>query len=800
MRFSIQSFIKEKVSPLAMQVLAFIRKYWQIYRAFNSKMKEKPRKIRLAYLLGKILVCIFLYLFLVDINFLWLFGKSPKINDLNDPKYEITSQLYSSDGQLIGRYYDVNRTPVKYNDISPLLIKTLVATEDSRFYNHHGIDVKSSFSVFWYMVKGKKRGGSTITQQLVKNLYKTRSNYSRGLLGYVPLVRTVIYKTKEWSNALKIELFYSKEDILTMYLNTVDFGSNAYGIHTAARTFFNTTPDKLNESQCATLVGMLKAPTLYSPVQNPENSLARRNVVLGQMAKSGIITKEQQDQISLLPLGVNYHPAGDEEGNASYFSYAVARYLRNWLKENGYDLYRDGLKIYTTVDSRMQKYAEEATEEHMRMLQRSFDQQLGKKDPWQDDHGNPLPNFLGTILVQDPYYKALKKRFANQNDSIERYLNEKHEMKVFSWHGERDTMFSHIDSIKYSNKFLHAAFIAMDPENGYIKSWVGDINFDYFKYDHVKQSKRQPGSTFKPFVYTAAIDNGYSPCDQLTDSPVTINYTENGEQKTWSPHNVTGFFSGMVVTLKYALARSINSIAVQLTKQLGWQKVIEYASKMGITSKLDNVPSVAIGSSDVSLYELVNAYCPMVNGGNRVEPILVTRIEDKDGHVIKEFAPQPKRVLSEETAFLMSQMLRGGLTEPGGTTQALFEYDLFHSKIEIGGKTGTSQNLSDGWFVGVSPKLIGGAWVGGEYRSIHFRSNHQGEGSKTALPIFGKFMEKVLKDSNFDYLKVPFAKPSVKITKNYSCHTVLPKDSLASDSTAVDAGEEVPANDESQYE
>lgn len=781
MRLLQNAFNIERVKPL-------LTKGKQKYTKFLAEIKQKPRYIRILFWVSVVFAFILLYLIAVDINFLWLFGSSPNIGDLNNPKYEITSELYSSDGKIIGKYYDVNRTPVKYDDISPLLIKTLIATEDSRFYKHHGIDVQSSFSVFWYMLKGKKRGGSTITQQLVKNLYKTRSNYSRGLLGHIPVLSTIIYKTKEWDNALKIELFYSKNEILAMYLNTVDFGSNAFGIHTASKTFFNTTPDKLTLSQSATLVGMLKAPTLYSPILNPAKSLERRNVVLGQMQKSKLITQEQFDEISRKPLETDYHQGSDDEGNANYFSYAVARYLRDWLKQKGYDLYKDGLKIYTTVDSRMQTYAEEATTEQMKILQRSFDQQLRNNDPWTDEKGRPLAGFMDNIIKQDTYYKTLKKRFGDKNDSINYFLNRKHKMTVFTWKGERDTTFSHIDSLKYFNRFLHAAFVSMDPSNGQIKSWVGDIDFNYFKFDHVKQAKRQPGSTFKTFVYTAAIDNGYGPCDEVTDSPVTINYTENGEQKTWSPHNVTGVFTGQSATLKYAFAHSINSIAVQLTKKLGWQKVIEYAHKMGITSQLENVPSVAIGSSDVSLYELVNGYCPIVNGGYRVEPMLVTRIEDKDGNLIEEFKPKATRIFSEETAFLMCQMLRGGLSEPGATTQALFSFDLFRSKIEMGGKTGTSQNLSDGWFVGVSPKLIGGAWVGGEYRSIHFRSNSMGEGCKTALPIFGRYMEKVLKDTRYDYLKVGFTKPGVKISKNYSCHTVLPpKDTLQLDSVQMDA-------------
>lgn len=778
MSFSFVDFYRSKIQP-------FIQLVGGYYRSFFTKLKTKPLHIRILVRSLIVLLCFLLFIVAVDLNLFWLFGKSPNISDLNNPNYEITSELYSSDGKLIGKYFDVNRTPVEYKQISPMLIQALISTEDTRFYKHHGIDLKSSFSVFWYMAKGKKRGGSTITQQLVKNLYKTRSNYSRGLLSYIPVVRTIIYKTKELTNAFKIEMFYSKEEILTMYFNTVDFGSNSFGVHTAARTFFNTSTDSLTINQSATLVGMLKAPTTYSPILHPQKSKDRRNVVLSLMVKNGVITQDQYDELINKELEVNYTPESNNEG-ATYFRDAVSRYLQDWLKENGYDLYRDGLKIYTTVDSRMQQYAEEAAIFQMKMLQRSFDNLKRGKVPWSDEHGNEMPEFLNTVLQQEPYYKLLKKRWNNNKDSIDFYLNKKHRMKVFTYNGERDTTFSHIDSIVYYNRFLHSALVSMDPSNGQIKCWVGDINYAYFKYDHVDQARRQPGSTFKAFVYTAAMDQGYGPCDKMSDIPVSINYKEKGVDKTWSPSNVACTFTGETISLKYAFAHSINSVAVQLTKIVGWQKVMEYAYKMGIKTKLEDVPSVAIGSSDVSLYELVNSYCPIVNGGYRVEPMLVTRIEDKDGNLLVEFKPKVERVLSEETAFLMTQMLRGGMTEPGATTQALFSFDMFRSKIEFGGKTGTSQNLSDGWFVGVTPKLIGGAWVGGEFRCVHFHSNHQGEGCKTALPVYGRFMEKVLKDPAFDYLKVPFPKPTVKITKNYSCHTYRPKvDTLKVDSLAV---------------
>ncbi len=758
---------------------------WIIKNQFHlirKKINKKPFFSRLVIKFSLFLFILFICLIAVDLNFLWLFGKSPKISDINNPKFEITSELYSADGKLIGKYFSHNRTPVKYEEISPLLIKTLIATEDSRFYLHHGIDIKASFSIFWYMLKGDKRGGSTITQQLVKNLFKTRSNYSTGLLGKIPILKILIYKTKEWINALKIEFYYSKKEILTLYLNAVDFGCNAYGIKTAAKTYFNRLPSELNATQCAMLIGMLKAPSQYSPVQHPESCRERRNTVLGIMLKKNIISQKKYDHDLTLPLNLNYNVEDNYDGCANYFRIAVSRYLSDWLKQNNIDIYKDGLKIYSTLDSRLQQYAEEAVSKQMKYLYKLFQEHLQGKSPWMDEQGNEIKNFINEKIQQDSYYHYLLNHFSNK-DSIANLLNHKHKMTVFTWNGEKDTTFSHVDSLVYYLHFLHAGFINMDPNTGQVKCWVGDLNFKYFKFDHVKQSKRQPGSTFKAFVYTAAIDNGYSPCDLMQDIPVSITYTEKGEQKIWSPQNVTWEFTGESITLKNAFARSVNSIAVQLTKKLGWQKVIEYAHKLGINTTLENVPSVAIGTSDVSLFELVKAYCPLVNGGFRVEPLLVTRIEDHEGNIIKDFSTSKVRVVSEETSFLMNQMLQGGLTEPEATTQALFAYDLFRSKIQFGGKTGTSQNYSDGWFVGVTPHLIGGAWVGGQYRCIHFRNTEQGEGCKTALPIFGLFMEKVLKDNRFDYLKVPFPKPASVIKKNYSCYTLSHKnDSLQSDS------------------
>ncbi len=732
------------------------------------------------------LVLFLLLLLMVDMNFLWLFGKSPKIRHINNPDLKITSELFSSDGKLMARYFDENRQPMKYEEIPKEFINALISTEDSRFYSHHGVDLKATLSIFWYMAKGERRGGSTITQQLVKNLFKTRSNYSKGLFGYIPGLNALVYKAKEWIAAIKIEILYSKEEILTMYCNTIDFGSNSFGLKIAAKTFFSCNPSNLSTGQIALLVGMLKAPSYYSPVSHPENAKDRRNIVFGQMLKAGLLTQNALDSLSNLPLQLNYHPESANDDNGSYLRDAVSAYLRSWLKENDYDLFADGLKIHCSIDSKLQAYAEEAVTTQMKRLQKRFYQHWSGAPPWSDKDGVELPYYIENIARNTNFYASLSKKYASIPDSVNYYMNLPHPVRVFSWKGERDTVISFLDSIRYFNHFLHAGFIAMDQENGEVKAWVGGINHKYFKFDHVKQSKRQPGSTFKAFVYTAAIDSTYGPCDQFSDVPVTYKYTENGKPMSWSPRNADASFSGREVTLKYAFAKSINSIAVQVTQKIGWEKVIEYAYKMGIKTKLNDVPSVCLGSSDVSLYELVNAYCPMVNKGYSVEPVFITRIEDMDGNIIYNSEPQKKRVISEETAFYMNQMLMAGLTEPGATTQALFDYDLFRYNTDFGGKTGTSSNHSDGWFIGVSPHLVAGAWVGGESRFIHFKTSELGEGCKTALPIFGLFWEKVLKDKNYKHLKGKFPKPDFKLTKTYTCHTILPKnDSISQDTLSV---------------
>jgi penicillin-binding protein 1A len=725
-------------------------------------------------------LALFLFIILaVDVNLFWLFGSSPHIREIKNPEINLTSELFSSDGKPIGTLFIENRTPVEYKDLPQNLIDALIATEDVRFYQHHGVDIKATFAAIWSTMQGDKRGGSTITQQLVKNLFKTRADYSTGLLGYVPGVSTMISKTKEWINALKIELYYSKEDIIIMYLNTVDFGSHAFGINSAASTFFSCAPIQLQTAQSAVLVGLLKAPSFYSPVSRPENSLNRRNQVLAQMIKYGYLDKNAGDSLMNSPLGLKYKRKGKSTGEASYLRDAVVRSLQKWSKETGHDIWTEGLKIYTTIDSRMQKHAEEAMSEHMKKLQQVFNTNSGNTTvPWKDENGKEIEDYFLRLASETPVYRDLIAKMGIDNDSLKLILSKPHKMKVFTWNGERDTTLSTLDSLKHYKKYFQNGFVALDPSNGHIKAWVGGINYNYFKYDHVNQSRRQPGSLFKAFVYAAAMDNGYAPCDQMTDRPVSIKYMEKGEEKIWQPHNVDWNHAG-TMTLKHAFARSVNSIAVQLTEKIGWQKVIQYAKLMGIKSTLDSVPSICLGSSDVNLLEIVNAYCSFVNSGYLNEPLLVTRIEDRNGKVIYDRQSEKKRVLSEETAFLMSVLLRSGLTEPGGTTQGLFEFDLFRFNTDFGGKTGTSSDYTDGWFIGVTPGLVAGSWVGNDDRSIHFKSSHIGEGLRTALPVYGKFMEKVLKDPALKQYQQRFEKPKIKVSKNYSCQTVLPKaDSL----------------------
>jgi len=748
------------------------------------------KRIHNKYLRYIVIFFYFVILFFcaIELNFLWLFGYSPDMQDIKQPSLSVGSQVYTADGKLIGQYYKENRSPVEYKDISPNLINALVSTEDIRFYNHGGVDFYSFVTSMLSTAKGDRRGASTITQQLAKNLFSTRKRKSQGVIKHIPVVRTIVFKFKEWLTAFKLEHIYSKQEILTLYLNTVPFGNNSFGIKTATLKFFNKNPNAVNPAEAATLIGMLKATSTYNPINNPEKAKERRNVVLGQLLKYNHINKQQFDQYSKQSIKLNLSYVDNDAHGDSYLREAVERYLKDWCKENDYDLYEDGLKIYTTIDSRLQGYAEEAVAEKMKMLQRRFDNVWGTQNPWRDSKGNEIKDFVLKAEQRLPIYKLLQARYKGDTVQIKRYFETPKRMKVFTWKGDQDTTFSTVDSIKYYARILNTGMMSIEPSTGKIKVWVGGIDFKHFNYDHVNQSKRQAGSTFKPFAYLTALDNGYSPCDKFTDQRVSIKYTYGGKQEVWEPNNADWVFSGREMSLRWAMGKSVNSVTAQVTEKVGWDKVVEYAHKVGIESDLKPVPSVSLGSNDVSVYEMVRAYSTFLNKGEKIDPLLVTKITDQDGKVLKEFELQSERAISEETAWLMLYMFRGGMEEPGGTSQALWEYKLWDNNNQIGGKTGTSSDYVDGWYMGITKDLVTGVWVGADDRSVHFNSSETGEGSHTALPIFGRFMEKVYADPKSGYRPGPFPKPWVKISKPYDC----PTPRMAVDTLAVDSLLEVP--------
>ena len=780
--------MRKKIVQGAKWCATKLKAFWKWYKGLY---KGRKWYFKTGVVIASAFVAFFVYLGMVDINFLWLFGKSPGWSTINNPITAQASEIYSADGKLIGKYFNENRTPVTYGDVNPVFWNTLIDTEDERFYSHWGVDPIGMFAAAKDAVtKGDGRGASTITQQLAKNLFRVRTEYSTGLLGKIPGIRMLIMKTKEWIIATKLELSYDKNTILTMYANTVDFGSSAYGIKTACKTYFNITPKDLTAAQSATLVGMLKATTTYNPITHPENSLKRRNTVLANMVRRGHLSQAVYDSLSQTPLSLKYNVETNYDGQANYFREAVADYLKDWCEANGYDLYTSGLKIYTTLDTRMQKYAEDAATKQMRQVQQNFKNHWGKNDPWIDERGRVIPDFIEGIARKQPVYNWLLEKFPSQPDSITYYLNKPHKVKLFDYaKGSIEMNISTMDSIRYMVRFMHCAFVAMEPQTGAVKAWVGDINFDAWKYDKVK-AMRQPGSTFKLFVYTEAMNQGLTPCDKRRDEYITMQVYDKKKHEvvTWTPSNANGSFSGDSMPLKSAFAKSINSVAVRLGQEMGIKRIIETAEKMGIKSPLEDAPSLALGSSDVNLLELTNAYCTIANDGMHHAPVLVTRIEDKDGREVFLGPATSEQAVPYKTAFLVQQLLMGGMREPGGTSQSLWGYVGDYRDTDFGGKTGTSNNHSDAWFMGVSPKLVVGAWVGGEYRSIHFRTGALGQGSRTALPICGYFLQSVFRDPAFKQYHGKFGKPrDADITRDmYLCDSYYPrakKDTTETDST-----------------
>ena len=723
--------------------------------------KGRPWWMKLISTVVTLIVLFFLYLGAVDNNLFWLFGKSPSMHTIKNKRPAQASEIYSADGHQIGKFFSENRTPVDYEEVSPVFWQALIDTEDERFYQHHGIDFTAFAAALKdYVLHHDARGASTITQQLAKNLFRVRTEYSTGLLGNIPGVKMLIMKSKEWITAYKLEYFFSKNEILTQYANTVDFGSNAFGIKTAAKTYFGTTPKNLKIEEAAILVGMLKATTYYNPRIHPDNALKRRNVVLDNMCKHGHLTAEACDSLKALDIDLDFSVENAYDGQANYFREAVANSLKDWCHDNGYDLYTDGLKIYTTLDTRMQKYAEQAAVKQMKQVQRNFNSHWGTTNPWQDERHQEIAGFIEDIAKRQPVYKILDKKFAGNKDSIDYYLNKPHTVKLFDYeNGTIEREMSTMDSIRYMVRFMHCGFVALEPNTGHVKAWVGDVDFDSWKYDKVT-AMRQPGSTFKLFVYTEAMNQGLTPCDRRRDSYFAMRVYDANQKKevTWAPTNANGYFTGDSMPLRAAFAQSINSVAVKLGQEVGINNIVSTAHAMGIKSPLDPTPALSLGSSDVNLLELVNSYATIVDDGKMHEPVLVARILDRDGKEIYTASTQYKQAVPYRSAFLVQQLLLAGLQERGATSMSLWGYVGKYRDTEFGGKTGTSNNHSDAWFVGVSPKLVCGAWVGGEYRSIHFRTGALGQGSRTALPICGYFYESVLGDPAFQKYHGKFAK------------------------------------------
>lgn len=801
----------EKLKQIITWIATKCKALWQWYKGCFT---GRPWYIKTVNGFLSLIVLFILYLGAVDINLLWLFGRSPGWAEISEHKTSQASELYSADGVMLGKYFNENRTPVKFEEVNPVFWKALIDTEDERFYDHWGIDPMGLLGAVKDAVTGRGgRGASTITQQLAKNMFRVRTQYSTGLIGKIPGVKILVMKTKEWITALKLELYFSytkgrreaKNEILVQYANTVDFGNNAFGIKTASKTYFNTTPKDLTTEQAAVLVGMLKATTFYNPISHPENSLKRRNIVLDNMRLHGDLTAMQYDSLKNTSIDVSeFNVEENYDGQAKYFREAVAKYIKKLCSENesleNIDLYNDGLKIYTTLDTRLQKYAEDAARKQMQQVQRNFNSHWRGQQPWQDENHQVIANFIEDIAKQQPAYKHLTARFPNEPDSVEYYLNKPHTVKVFDYEkGEVEKEMSTMDSIRYMVSFMHCSFVAMEPQTGHVKAWVGDIDFNHWKYDKVT-AQRQPGSTFKLFVYTEAMEQGLTPCDKRRDEYFSMKVwdAKKKEEVTWAPTNANGYFTGDSMPLKIAFAQSINSVAVRLGQEMGIKNIIETARNMGIKSPLDDAPALALGSSDVNLLELANAYSTVVNEGKaHKEAILITKILDRNGKEIYVAPTEETQAISVRSAYLMQQMLQGGLRERGGTSQSLWGYIGKYPDTEFGGKTGTSNNHSDAWFMGVSPNLVVGAWVGGEYRCIHFRTGALGQGSRTALPICGYFLQSVFADPAFQRYHGKFKKPDgADIDRSmYECAYTWKEKNDTIDADSIDAYKEIPLDE-----
>ena len=736
---------------------------------------------------------------------LGLFGEMPDTTALENPRTNLATEIISSDGQTLGKfYYEDNRTPVAFSELPKHLVDALIATEDVRYFDHAGIDARGTLRAFAFL--GKRGGASTISQQLARQLFVGVRSKNK--------LETAIQKIKEWVIATRLERQYTKEEIIAQYFNIYDFGNQADGIRSASRIYFGKEPIDLTLNESAMLVGMFKNSSLYNPrpTSNPVGTKNRRNVVLSQMAKYGFLEETIKDSLQQLPLGLNYSPESHREGIATYFRSYLRGFMKEWVntpqntKPNGdkYNIYKDGLKIYTTIDARMQTFAETATKEHMANLQAEFFVQntprRNRTAPFLDLEPEEIKSLLETSMRRSERWRKMKYDLKKSTEEIKASFKKPVPMKIFSWTAktnEIDTIMTPIDSMRYYKSILRTGMLSMEPQTGHVKAWVGGVNYKHFQYDMAKQGKRQVGSTFKPFVYAAAIDQLHlSPCDTFPKSQITIEAMKYGNMKPWSPKNSGGNYGGFE-TLKSALANSRNTITARLMNEIGPQPVINLARSLGVEQNIPAVPSIALGTPDLSVYEMVAAYSTFANQGVYTTPVMVTQIEDKNGTILYQYAPETKDVLSKEVAYVTVKLMEG-VTQFGSGQRlrhsALKNVPVYKEIVTgypyeftnpIAGKTGTTQNQSDGWFMGMVPNLVTGVWVGGEDRATHFKSITYGQGAAMALPIWANYMRSCYTVEELGISIEDFVAPE-DLTIEVECEPILEEgDPIPVDTTTI---------------
>ncbi len=724
-----------------------------------------------------------------------LLGSMPSFEELENPNSNLATEIISSDGVVIGKFYNENRTAIKYKDLPKNLVNALIATEDARFYEHSGIDGRRTLGAA--LKAGTDGGASTLTQQLAKQLFHGEG--SRFFLF------RIFQKVKEWIIAVRLERQYTKDEIIAMYFNVYDFNNYAIGIRSAAKTYFGKEPKELTTDEAAILVGMFKNSALYNPVRNPQGVKNRRNVVLAQMAKSKIISENEKKRLQQLPIKLKFELQTHKSGIATYFREYLREFMKQWVKDNkkpdgsDYDIYRDGLKIYTTIDSRMQTYAEEAVQMHLKNLQEEFDAEQSKNEnaPFIRLTDAETEKLMMKARKNSERWRIMKENGKSDSEILASF-SKKTKMNVFTWDGERDTVMTPNDSIRYYKSFLQTGMMAMEPQTGHVKAWVGGINYKHFQYDHVAQGARQVGSTFKPFVYATAIEQlNMSPCDSIIDSPFTIPKGRHNVTETWTPSNSNGEYRGMV-TLKKALALSINTVSAKLIDKVGPDSVIELTKKLGVNSNIPSQPSIALGAVEITVQDMVAAYSTFANQGVYVKPQVIDRIEDKNGVLLYKPVTEQHDVLNKDIAYAVIKLLEG-VTESGSGARLRTEggghgYNRvtgypYAFRNPIAGKTGTTQNQSDGWFVGMVPNLAAGVWVGNEDRSAHFKGITYGQGATAALPIWGIFMKKCYGDETLQVSREPFERPA-NLQIKVDCYQAV------RDTTATDENEDIPIQEE----